>query len=82
VKGLSKDDSFDHLEIRWRECQTLVPPSVHSSGGQYVWMNAEPTVAPEFVSVGAILDAFESVAYVKGRQRPESRPGVPERQVH
>ncbi len=65
VKGLSKDDSFDHLEIRWRECQTLVPPSVHSSGGQYVWMNAEPTVAPEFVSVGAILDAFESVAYVK-----------------
>jgi hypothetical protein len=65
VKGLSKDGSFDHLEIRWRECQTLVPPSVHSSGGQYVWMNAAPTVAPEFVSVGAILDAFESVAYVK-----------------
>jgi hypothetical protein len=65
VFGKSKDGSFDHLEIRWKECQTLIPPSVHVSGNVYEWVNGQPVIGPHEVSVDAIINAFESCAYLK-----------------
>ena len=37
---------FDHLELRWRECQTVLPPSKHPTGPGYKWLNGEPTEPP------------------------------------
>ncbi len=61
--GPSKDGSFDHLELRFERCQTVVTPSIHqSSGKRYRWRHDPPTEAPAIVSAGALVVAFYSVA--------------------
>ena len=60
---------FDHLELRWQECQTLLPPSKHPSGPGYAWLNKQPDEPPATVAVSQILAAFSAVTV-----RPEPRP--------
>jgi ABC-type Mn2+/Zn2+ transport system ATPase subunit len=76
VWGTSKDGSFDHLEIRWKECQTLVPPSLHISGKQYEWVNGVPINEPAMVSIGALLEAFEAVAFLKADDPSKEKPTI------
>ena len=78
VVGHSKNGSFDHVEVRWKACQTLVPPSLHQSGNEYEWINGEPSDAPSLVGVDKVLAAFEAVATltVDGpeRDKPKLQP--------
>lgn len=62
LKGNSKDGSFKQMEIRWKGCQTLIPPSSHASGNSYVWFHNEPNSQPSTVSAESILRAFDAVA--------------------
>ena len=59
---------FDHLELRWRECQTVLPPSKHPTGPGYVWLNGQPTEPPATVTAARILAAFQAVT-----ERPQSK---------
>ena len=34
-------DSFHHIELRWHKCITVLPPSKHSTGGQYKFLFTE-----------------------------------------
>jgi hypothetical protein len=52
---------FDHLELRWERCQSLLPPSTHPEGPGYVWVNGEPTEPPTTVTPWAIIGAFQAV---------------------
>lgn len=52
---------FDHLELRWKECQTVLPPSLHPTGPGYRWYNVEPTEPPARVTAQQIVDAFLAV---------------------
>ncbi len=36
----------DHFEIRWKNCQTALPPSLHSSGNKYEFIFENPYEAP------------------------------------
>ncbi|MGD0037935.1 MAG: AAA family ATPase [Bacteroidota bacterium] len=74
IFGNSKDDSFDHIEIRWKDCQTLVPPSLHLSGKNYEWINGTPTLEPDLVSIEAIIAVFEAVAFVKIDDPQKDKP--------
>jgi hypothetical protein len=74
VWGRSKDGSFDHVEIRWKDCQTLIPPSLHESGRQYEWLYAEPTIEPMMVSADAIINAFGAVAFLREAERKKEKP--------
>lgn len=65
IFGYSKDGSFDHLEIRWKECQTLIPPSVHASGNAYEWVYGQPQIEPHEVRIDAILSAYQACAVLK-----------------
>lgn len=58
---------FDHLELRWRGCQTLLPPSAHPEGPGYVWQNGTPTAPPATVAVARVIAAFQAVTL-----RPQS----------
>jgi len=79
-KGLSKDSTFDHLEVRWQNCQTIITPSIHADSGQpYRFVRETPTDAPATVTVGAIINAFYAVAK-RGEDKPVPAP-KPRRQV-
>jgi hypothetical protein len=74
IFGNSNDGSFDHIEIRWKDHQTLVPPSLHKSGKQYEWINGVPTSEPDVVSIDSIIAAFEAVAFVKVDDPKKEKP--------
>lgn len=52
---------LDHLELRWRDCQTLLPPSLHPSGQQYTFMHREPDGLPQETSVLRIMDVIKEL---------------------
>ena len=74
VFGDSQDGSFDHIEIRWKDCQTVMPPSVHESGNRYEWVNGEPTSEPSEVDVESIISMFEAVAFMHVEDPNKEKP--------
>lgn len=59
--------TFAHLELRWADCQTALPPSRYTFGkgaqkGQpgpgYIWRGQAPTAPPDPVSVRRCISAF------------------------
>jgi len=52
----------DHIELRWKNCQTVLPPSFHPSGGQYEFVNLRdkgiPASAPQNIGVGKLIDVL------------------------
>ena len=56
---------LDHVELRWKDCQTLLPPSIHPSGQPYTFMHREPDGPPQETSVLNILEAIKAVCVVE-----------------
>lgn len=56
-------NKFDHLELRWKNCQTVIPPSLHPSGRKYVFVNLKngnaPEEEPRKVWIGKVLEAIK-----------------------
>lgn len=67
----AEGNGFDHLELRWRECQTLLPPSQHPSGPGYRWHNGPPSASPATVTAAQVVAAFQSVTV-----RPTARQSL------
>jgi len=45
-----KDKGFcKHIELRWKNCQTVLPPSVHVNGNRYAFIKGEPKGMPATV---------------------------------
>jgi len=60
--GMPKDElQFDHLELRWVRCQSIAPPSLHVSGGDYQFYNKEPAKPPALISVDRVVEAVRAV---------------------
>lgn len=94
IKVLSGDKSYyklqlkenglcDHIELRWKNCQTVLPPSFHPSGKQYEFVNLDgsglPSQEPSNVGVGKLIEVLkefcvlesESIGeYVKDKKYP------------
>ena len=41
---------FEHVELRWKHGQTILPASTHPSGNRYQWLHSPPTEAPAVLS--------------------------------
>ena len=54
-----KDGQCHHLEYRAKECQTLLPPSLHPSGGVYNFVNNDPTEAPIEVELQKVISCLK-----------------------
>jgi len=53
---LKKDGLCKHIELRWKDCQTALPPSMHESSGMYSFYYKEPLEAPEYVAAEKVVD--------------------------
>ncbi len=56
---LKQKDICHHLELRWKECQTALPPSMHESGGMYSFFNNEPLELPVTVEADRVASFIE-----------------------
>jgi len=78
----SKYGDFDHLELRYFGCQTLIPPSIHQSGQHYEFYNDEPESPPAFVTTRQVIDAFFALTkakpLVKVSQPKTHKEGLPQ----
>ena len=58
-----KEKGFcDHIELRWKNCQTVLPPSFHPSGGEYEFIHLRekgiPSYAPHTIGVGKLIEVL------------------------
>lgn len=73
----------DHYEIRWKDCQTALPPSLHKSGNKYEFVFKNPYEAPQTVSLKRLKMFLEKFGEVKGTvinkgRKPQSRKDAKE----
>lgn len=72
--GLPTDGlAFDHLELRWERCQTLLPPSLHEEGGRYAFYNGAPTAPPAEVPVERVTAAAVAVCREAEKRTPPKK---------
>jgi hypothetical protein len=67
VKGntrrVPKDDhQFEHLEFRTKNNYTIIPPSLHVTGGQYKWAIKSPENPPAYVPFSIITAALDKIS--------------------
>ena len=56
---LKKDGVCHHIELRWKDCQTALPPSMHESGGMYSFFHNEPLELPATVDADKVASFIE-----------------------
>ena len=56
---LKQDGICHHIELRWKECQTALPPSMHESGGMYSFFHNEPLEIPATVEADKVAAFIE-----------------------
>lgn len=70
----------DHIELRWQNCQTVLPPSFHPSGGQYEFVNLRdkgiPASAPYNIGVGKLIDVLREFCVFEGETSNPKGTGV------
>ncbi|MCH7973389.1 MAG: bifunctional DNA primase/polymerase, partial [Bacteroidetes bacterium] len=53
------DDFADHLELRWKNCQTALPPSVHPNKNKYEFVNGKPDEKPIELNVDKLIKVLK-----------------------
>ncbi|MFA7421266.1 MAG: bifunctional DNA primase/polymerase [Melioribacteraceae bacterium] len=55
-----KDEGLcDHIELRWKDSQTVLPYSKHNSGNFYQFLHDEPKEKPTEIDVDVLIDCIE-----------------------
>ncbi len=71
-------EDFDHIEVRWRNVQTAMPPSVHpDTGKEYIFPKRTPEDAPMEVSAEDVREGLRAVANPK-RERTSNGSNLPD----
>jgi hypothetical protein len=65
---------FDHVELRWKDCQTVMPPSAYTfsdgaPGPGYRYVGEAPTEPPAVLTADQVIAGFLAIA-----QLPEQKP--------
>ena len=67
-----KDDYCKHIELRWMNCQTALPPSMHESGGIYNFYFDNPEEPPSYVELDKVIECLEKYCVIEA-QSAESK---------
>lgn len=74
---------FDHIELRWKNCQTAFPPSLHTSGNRYSFLNDIPEDDPALVEPKIVYGALDSICEIgkieQSKTEEKSTAIVPQR---
>lgn len=74
---LKKDDYCKHIELRWKNCQTALPPSMHESGGIYNFYFDDPNEQPEYVAIEKVIECLEKYCHLESeKSNPPRRASV------
>ena len=76
-----KADYCKHIELRWMNCQTTLPPSRHESGGIYNFFYYDPIEQPAYVELEKVIDCLEKYCVMEG-QRSKVKNIKEQVQVH
>lgn len=72
VLKLKEHDLCDHIELRWKRCQTVLPKSLHPSGHKYEFVNVRgnglPSSEPGKVSVGKLIETLKEFCILDKEQ--------------
>ncbi|MCF8239759.1 MAG: PriCT-2 domain-containing protein [Melioribacteraceae bacterium] len=64
-----KNKKCDHVELRWKNCQTVLPPSKHPSGNEYKFVNMKSSGIPELepgkVWIGKLLESIKKLCVIE-----------------
>lgn len=68
-----KNESYcKHIELRWMNCQTALPPSMHESGGIYNFYFESPEEPPVYVDLDKLIKCLEKYCVIEA-QSAESK---------
>jgi len=66
--NLKENNLCDHIELRWKNCQTVLPPSLHPSGNKYVFVNLDndglPRDEPSNIWIGKLLEVVKELCVI------------------
>lgn len=62
---LKKDGYCKHIELRWMNCQTALPPSMHESGGIYNFYFESPEEPPVYVDLDKLINCLEKYCVIE-----------------
>jgi hypothetical protein len=61
-----KDEGLcDHIELRWKQSQTVLPYSKHESGNRYLFLFDEPKEPPVEIDADVLLECLEEFCDLK-----------------
>jgi hypothetical protein len=57
------EGDFKQIELRWRDCVTMFPPSIHPDAHEpYIWLFGVPQTPMASLSIDLVEKAFKSIA--------------------
>ncbi|MEW6004964.1 MAG: PriCT-2 domain-containing protein [Stygiobacter sp.] len=79
---LKEKDLCEHIELRWKNCQTVLPPSFHPSGNKYEFVNLRgsglPSQEPLNIGVGKLIEVLKEFCVLDTQENPSpAKAGTP-----
>ena len=73
----------DHIELRWKNCPTVLPPSFHPSGERYEFINPPtgragiregglPSIEPQNIGVGKLIEGLKEFCVLEEPREEKS----------
>lgn len=65
---LKQADVCDHAEIRWKNCQNVLPPSKHPSSNIYDFYGINPTAEPIEIEEDIFINLIQALFVIEGKE--------------
>ncbi|QQS34772.1 MAG: bifunctional DNA primase/polymerase [Ignavibacteriales bacterium] len=66
IKFKSKTDGYcKHIELRWKDCYTVLPYSTHPSGGIYTFLGNDPFEKPIQIEPQVLIECLKEYCVIK-----------------
>ncbi|MBU2493193.1 MAG: PriCT-2 domain-containing protein [Bacteroidetes bacterium] len=72
---LKNDGYCKHIELRWMNCQTALPPSMHESGGIYNFYFDDPKEPPAYVDLDKVICCLKKYCIIEALTPTSAKGG-------